>query len=39
MRPSRTKKKTVVWKKSPAGVGQPPFAIVIIEPKRDWVNL
>jgi hypothetical protein len=39
MRPSKTKKKTTVWKKNPRGVGHPPFAIVKNEPKSDWVSL
>jgi hypothetical protein len=39
MRPSRTRKKMTVWKKRPAGVGQPPFARVKNEPKSICVIL
>ena len=33
MSPSKTKKNTMEWKKSPTGVGHPPFAIVKNDPK------
>jgi len=39
MRPSKIKKKTMEWKKRPAGVGQPPTEIVKRPPKSIWVNL
>lgn len=39
MSPSRTRKNTIVWKKSPAGVGHPPCARVIKEPKSICVSL
>jgi hypothetical protein len=39
MRPNKTKKKITVWKKRPAGVGQPPLARVIKGPKSIWVIL
>jgi hypothetical protein len=39
MRPNRTPKKIAVWKNNPAGVGHPPFAKVIIEPKSICVTL
>ena len=39
MRPNRTRKNTIVWKKRPAGVGQPPFAKVKNEPKSICVIL
>jgi hypothetical protein len=39
MRPSKTTKKIAVWMKSPAGVGHPPLANVIIDPRSIWVTL
>jgi hypothetical protein len=39
MSPSRNRKNTIVWKKRPAGVGQPPCASVMSEPNSICVTL
>jgi hypothetical protein len=39
MRPRRTRKKRIVCRRSPKGVGQPPLDVVNKKPKRLWVIL
>lgn len=39
MRPSKTRKKRIVCRRSPKGVGQPPVDVVNRRPKRLWVIL